>query len=96
MTERLYRIKPLVWGGYDAGLGPGLCSQHTGIGQYFLHGVVTGWRLKTSYASNEWILFDTLDEAKAAAESHYRERLMMCLEPISVTVTNDGVYLSVS
>lgn len=90
MTEKLYRIKPVEWKEY-----PYRYKYATPFGDYDLlknRGGSVTFAIGPSIISD----FPTLEDGKKFAESHYRERLMMCLEPISVTVTNDGVYLSVS
>lgn len=101
MEEKLYRIKPLVW---ENRIDDEITL--SAFGQYrvwsedigYSYGKYYKWEFRSNVCQKEDEVGTAFNfnAAQEKAESHYRERLMMCLEPISVTVTNDGVYLSVS
>jgi len=78
MTEKLYRIKPLVWVFQNVGNS---WRAHTEIGSYTVIETLGGavW----SHRYGEWVHLPSLGQAKAFAEAHYRDRLLQCLEEIS-------------
>ena len=80
MTDKLYRIKPLVWHGresdgmFEARPLPQVCYS---VMQYD-----DGWWC--DWIPQQWgdEVLPTLAEAKAAAELHYRETIAQALEEV--------------
>lgn len=96
MSEQLYRIKPLEWEGNDPKLEGDKVrvttifgSMYVGYtmlpheGEYYLPGEhwVWGYCFDEYYDEAEHDC-DSLEDGKAKAEAHYRERLLAALEPV--------------
>lgn len=80
MTEQLYRIKPLVWTDRD---------DHSFTFPRCVDSLYTAYKTKlvireviTTGFNMQEMPVSTLQEAKEAAEAHYRRRLMEALEPV--------------
>lgn len=83
-AEQLYRIKPLVW---DDNLRADTCI----LGVYTIRPRIPAHRTRSVGYSDvyewtgpcrPWHGVETVAKAKAAAEKHYRERLLQCLEEV--------------
>ncbi len=70
MTDT-YTIKPLEW----QQISSDLHRANNPIGQYLIGDTNKGFWFYEKY-------YQALDEAKAAAEAHYREQLERCLEKV--------------
>ena len=88
--EQLFKIKPLVWEKSDMGPSGRSWKSSTDIAvlyaephewAVFYHNTDGPWPDKGSASS--------LDEAKAAAEEHYRKRLLQALEPVDAMQYRD-------
>lgn len=86
MTETLYRIKKLVWEECER-YAPHV---YTPFGMYHIYFHKIGnknWFYSLNCHSYPC---ESQEEAKAAAESHYRERILMCLEEYATIKDIDG------
>jgi hypothetical protein len=75
VSETLWKIKPLVWE-----------DNHLGSVVDSVFGDITILRTRSKWLFEE--LHDTLDSAKAAAESWYADKLRTALEPAAITPAN--------
>lgn len=77
-AQKLYRIKPLVWDDNQ------LASSINGY--YRIYGIAGSrvgeyqWALDGQFLSEEY--YGSIDAAKAAAETHYRERLLGAVQAV--------------
>ncbi len=84
MTEQLYRIKPLEWNECDDSLKASTVFA-------VAYASADDWAVYY-HASELWPdkgLSSSLEAAKAAAETHYRERLTQGLEAVEVETVSD-------
>ena len=84
--ETLYRILPLVWKTRH-----GFFRATTALGCIYIVAMADGkinWRREDN--DSRWYEASTIQKAKAAAEAHYRERLLACLEVVPMMLIPVG------
>ena len=76
-----YRIRPLVWVETPNDDENYMAHAATLVGHYHVYRTVRGCEWHGFGQWDDWAPCDSIEDGKAKAEAHYRERLLAALEP---------------